>query len=840
MNFRSLRYALLLVCLMPMSGCLIPELIANAGPDLVVSEGASVTLKPTANILDYIVDYKWTQTAGPKVNFKVSKKGVLTFTAPETEVQQKLTFQLVVMYERGYKSKSDTVVVTVNQIKFFGNAPDNAGDYTQYLTWFDQVTPGNAGKWGSVEATRDVMNWTALDEAYNFARSNGLKFKFHTLIWGQQQPGWIDALPPDEQLAEIDEWMAAVAERYPDIDLIDVVNEALNAPATYRAALGGEGTTGYDWVIKAFEMARQHFPKAHLLINDYNTLILPQFTDNYLTIINLLKERGLIDGIGEQAHFLERAELPVVAANLDKLAATGLPIYISEFDLNFADDARQANVMRDLFKLFWDHPSVAGVTYWGYREGAMWRTNAYLLRADGTTRPAFDWINCYIAGGGDSCYVPEYVPQGWQGTEYGLTMEAEEYDAGEGIAALGSVVAYTDGGDWIAFRKVDFHQDWNKFWVTYAKGNTDPGSLAIHLDSLDSTPVLTIDLPPTAGWGSSKTLETEWPSISGTHDVYVEFVGAGGIGNIDTLRVGKPQPESGINLLADGGFETGIAGWNNWGNGTLSASAAQVHGGSQALRSTGRSGTGGFAAYGLTGVVQPGTTYAVSAWVLHTGAANDTVRLAGVVGCESGTNYPWLQNDTAVVPNTWTQLGGNLVIPADCTPTNVSIYFEGTAAGSDVFIDDVKVVPPTSNLVNDGGFETGTAGWGNWGNGTLTTSTAQFHGGSQSMVSSARSGTGGFAAYTLGSAAAGKSYAVSAWVFVDGTTARLADKVRCAGTDAYSWLQDNTAVVPNTWTQLSGTLTIPADCALEEATIYFENVPAGVNAYLDDVSVTAL
>ncbi|HKE95360.1 MAG TPA: carbohydrate binding domain-containing protein, partial [Povalibacter sp.] len=541
-----------------------------------------------------------------------------------------------------------------------------------------------------------------------------------------------------------------------------------------------------------------------------------------------------------QAHFLERAEIPVVKANLDKLAATGLPIYISELDLNFADDARQANAMRDLFKVFWDHPSVAGVTHWGYRQGATWRTNAYLLRSDGTTRPAFDWINCYIAGGGDTCTVPEYVPQGWKGGEFGVTFEAEEYDAGQGIAALGSVVAYTDGGDWIAFRKVEFQQGWDKLWVTYAKGNTDPGNITIHVDSLDAAPALSVDLPPTAGWGSSKTLDFAWPSLSGTHDIYVRFNGAGGIANLDNFRIGKQQPDSGVNLVNDGGFETGIAGWNNWGNGTLSASNAQVHGGAQALRSTSRGGTGGFAAYGLAGKLQTGTTYAVSAWVLHTGAANDTVRLSRKLSCSGTDSYSWIQNNTAVAPNTWTQLGGNFVVPADCTVTDAAIYFEGTAAGSDVFIDDVKVVPPSSNLVNDGGFEGGSAGWGNWGNGTLSTTTTQFHGGAQSLQSTGRSGTGGFAAYTLGSAAAGKSYAVSAWVLVDGTTARLSRKLRCNGTDSYSWLQNNTAVVPNTWTQLSGTLTIPADCVLQEATIYFENVPAGVNAYLDDVSVMPL
>jgi len=303
-------------------------------------------------------------------------------------VQLKLTFQLTVMYERGHKSQSDSVDVTVNQIRFFGTAAGNPQDYALLLNWFDQITPENAGKWGSVEATRDVMNWQALDDAYNFAKTHHLPFKFHNLIWGQQQPAWLANLPADQQLAEIDQWMTEVAARYPDIDFIDVVNEPLNNPAGYRDALGGAGMTGYDWVIKSFEMARAHFPKAKLLVNEFNTVILPQFTDNYMTLVKLLQSRHLLDGIGEQAHFLERADVPVVKANLDTLASTGLPIYISEFDLNFADDARQANAMRDLFKVFWDHPSVGGVTHWGFRQGATWETNSWLVRTDGDVWPS--------------------------------------------------------------------------------------------------------------------------------------------------------------------------------------------------------------------------------------------------------------------------------------------------------------------------------------------------------------------------------------------------------------------------------------------------------------------
>lgn len=35
------------------------------------------------------------------------------------------------------------------------------------------MTPENAGKWGSVESTRDTMNWGQLDTAYTLAKTNG-------------------------------------------------------------------------------------------------------------------------------------------------------------------------------------------------------------------------------------------------------------------------------------------------------------------------------------------------------------------------------------------------------------------------------------------------------------------------------------------------------------------------------------------------------------------------------------------------------------------------------------------------------------------------------------------
>jgi endo-1,4-beta-xylanase len=845
MKFRMLRCALLAgAATLLLSACIDP--IADAGPDQTVQEGATVTVPASANVLDHIVAYKWRQIAGQKVNFKVSKNGALTFTAPQTEVQLKLTFELLVRYEGGYQSQPDTVDITVKQIKFFGTAAGSPQDYALLLNWFDQVTPENAGKWGSVEATRDVMNWQPLDDAYNFAKANHLPFKFHTLIWGQQAPAWITSLPPDQQLLEIEQWMAAVAARYPNIDYIDVVNEPINTANAFRDALGGPGVTGYDWVIKSFEMARVYFPKSKLHINEFNTVILGQFTDNYLALIKLLQDRKLVDGIGEQGHFLERADVAVVKANLDKLAATGLPIYISELDLNFADDARQANVMRDLFKVFWDHPSVGGVTHWGFRQGAVWQTNTYLVRTNGTTRPALDWITCYIGGGGESCVVPEYVPAGWRGGEFGLTLEAEQYDAGQGVLALGSVVAYTDGGDWIAFENVELQQGWNTLWATYAKGNTDAGSISVSLDSVDAVPILTFDVPPTGSWGSATTLELDWPSLAGTHDVYIRFNGGGGIANLDNVRIGKPQPQSGVNLVDDGGFETGVAGWSSWNGAILEASTAQAHSGIQSLHATNRPNANQFAVYSLNGKVQTNTTYSVSAWALIVGTGNGTVRLASKVACAGAADtYPWLDNNTAVVPGTWTQLAGNLVIPAGCTPTDVAIFFEGTDPAYDVYLDDVRVTPPDNNLVTDGGFETGVAGWSSWNGATLAASNEQAHTGSQSLHATNRPNANQFAVYSLTSRVqTNTTYNVSAWALINGAgngTVRIASKVACAGAaDTYPWIRNDTAVVPGTWTQLAGTLVIPATCTPTDVAIFFEGTDPAYDVFVDDVSVTPL
>ncbi len=732
-------------------------------------------------------------------------------------------------------SEVDRVFVAIGN-RFLGSVTAEAIDYDDF-GYFNQLTPGNAGKWGSVESTQDVMNWQALDTAYQYAKDNNLPFKMHTLVWGQQQPSWITDLPLEEQIAEIEEWMAAVAERYPDIDTIDVVNEPLHAKPAYIEALGGDGETGWDWLIKSFELARSYFPDAQLLINDYNILILDSFTNSYLEPIAVLQERGLVDGIGLQAHFLERADNAQVEANLATLSALGLPIYISEFDLNFANDAQQANRMRDLFTIFWNNPAVVGVTHWGHLENRMWRDDAYLIREDKSLRPAMEWLLCYYRGE-SNCTVPEYVPTGWVGNEEGLTLEAEQYDEAEGLLALGGGVAYTDDTDWIKFSKVSFLENWDLFSVKYAKGNTSEGSISIHLGSMENDPILSVELPPTAGWGTSETLTVAMPQLSGEHEVYVRFNGTYGVANVDYIRFGIAA----VNLVSNPGFEDGsTSGWFSW-DGTVSNSSELSHSGENSLLLSGRSGNGP-AAYGLTDVVSAGSSYDVSMFVTIAGAEQANVNVTRKLSCGEENSYSWMINPVTVSQGEWTKLSGQLVIPEDCDVTDVLMYAEGPEGGIDIYIDDVAVYgySASSNILTNGDFESGnTSGWFSW-DGTLAVSEEVVYEGDYALKLSERAGNGPAATSLTDLVTPGETYNVSLAVTISGAAeapVNLTRKITCDGSDAeYGWVANSGAVTEGEWTVLSGQLEVP-DCVITDVLIYAEGPEGGIDIYLDSVEVS--
>ena len=280
--------------------------------------------------------------------------------------------------------------------------------------YWNQITPGNDGKWGSVEQVQGYPHWDALDGIYNYAISHGFPFKEHNLLWGSQQPTWISSLDSSGQRAAVHQWIQNVCQRYDTLAMIDVVNEPFHSVPPYKNALGGNGVTGWDWVVTAFQWARQYAPAGtKLLLNEYNILGNNTSTTNYISLIDTLKVRGLIDGIGVQGHYFEFRsqvhattniyvyDINTIKANLNRLTATGLPVYMSEFDIDEPNDSDQVAQMQIYFPILWENPGVKGITLWGYIQSDIWTAhpNTFLLRTDGSERPVLPWLRHYILKG---------------------------------------------------------------------------------------------------------------------------------------------------------------------------------------------------------------------------------------------------------------------------------------------------------------------------------------------------------------------------------------------------------------------------------------------------------
>ncbi|MGD0591269.1 MAG: endo-1,4-beta-xylanase [Bacteroidota bacterium] len=153
-------------------------------------------------------------------------------------------------------------------------------------------------------------------------------------------------------------------------------------------------------------MARSTFPSSvKLLINEYGTENDANARNTYKTIINLLKSRGLIDGIGVQSHYfnLDNMSASQITTCLNDLATTGVPIYISELDIKGGGtESGQSAKYQELFPVMWNHSSVQGITLWGYIEGQTWSSGTGILNSNGTEKAAMTWLKSFMGGGGGS------------------------------------------------------------------------------------------------------------------------------------------------------------------------------------------------------------------------------------------------------------------------------------------------------------------------------------------------------------------------------------------------------------------------------------------------------
>lgn len=301
---------------------------------------------------------------------------------------------------------------------------------------FNTITPENALKWGPVQPRPGEYAFADADRFVEFAERHGMAIIGHTLVWHQQTPRWVfedeNGGPASRErlLERMRDHIHTVVGRYRGrIRGWDVVNEALNDDGTMRQTPWLK-LVGEDYLVKAFQFAREADPEAELYYNDYS-LEGPRKREGAVRLLRQLQAAGAgVTAVGLQGHYsLEHPGARQIEDTIEAFAGLGLQVMITELDVNvlptpwgggadvsvrlnadpkwnpYTDglprevEERLADRYAELFGIFLRHrDTVSRVTFWGVTDASSWlnhfpirgRTNYPLLFGrDGLPKPAF-------------------------------------------------------------------------------------------------------------------------------------------------------------------------------------------------------------------------------------------------------------------------------------------------------------------------------------------------------------------------------------------------------------------------------------------------------------------
>lgn len=229
------------------------------------------------------------------------------------------------------------------------------------------------------------------EKALDWLNRQGVPVRGHTIIW----PGH-DNLPKDfpSLAGKPAEMRARIEGRFQDIigatkgKVVewDVVNESYTNNDVMK-------TLGWGEMAAWFKRVKELDPKPRLTFNDYPPLDggdprNPHLNHFYTQIEALQKAKAPIEAIGFQCHMGSRPISPErLLKGLDRFSKFGIPIVVTEFDMETAESDLQARYMRDFMTALFSHPSVANITQWGFWQGSHWMPNAALWDNEWKIRP---------------------------------------------------------------------------------------------------------------------------------------------------------------------------------------------------------------------------------------------------------------------------------------------------------------------------------------------------------------------------------------------------------------------------------------------------------------------
>lgn len=255
---------------------------------------------------------------------------------------------------------------------------------------FDSLVCENAMKWYAVEKDDGRIDWRGADLALGFAGGMAAPLRGHCLLWSKAkfvQP-WVQALSAQALRSRVEAHLERMAGLGGRVCCWDGINELLDGDF-YGERLGPEANA---WIYRRYA---ELDPRTPLFVNEYGILDSDAKTARYLDLIGRLRGQGApLGGIGIQEHCAERFAADAEAARaeehrperqgrgplipaeihrrLDQLAATGLPIHLTEISVKTADEERKAACVEALLDTAFAHPAVEQVLFWGFWPQAHW------------------------------------------------------------------------------------------------------------------------------------------------------------------------------------------------------------------------------------------------------------------------------------------------------------------------------------------------------------------------------------------------------------------------------------------------------------------------------------
>jgi endo-1,4-beta-xylanase len=291
---------------------------------------------------------------------------------------------------------------------------DDAGYASAAGRLFDATTPENELKWETSEPERGRYDFGPADRVVAFGREHGMHVRGHTLVWHNQNPGWLvnGHFSRAELIALLRDHIRTLMHRYAGrIAEWDVVNEAVDDDGRLRDTLWLRGI-GPQYIPLAFRFAHEADPRAKLVYNDYGAEGTGVKADAvYRLVATLVRAHVPIDAVGFQTH-VETKPIPGFVENLRRFAALGLDIELTEIDVRVPDHASAADLRaqtdqyRTIIGACRALPACRGMVFWGLDDADSWIPGAYpgfgdatLFDADLHAKPAYGAVREALLAG---------------------------------------------------------------------------------------------------------------------------------------------------------------------------------------------------------------------------------------------------------------------------------------------------------------------------------------------------------------------------------------------------------------------------------------------------------